>query len=64
MDEKVKTKIHWDIGTAYDLFISLRILHEPERYSVRASWAAGCVHAYQSSTVPPWRRQRKLFQFR
>ncbi|MDD3948289.1 MAG: hypothetical protein PHT43_02360, partial [Anaerolineaceae bacterium] len=41
MDEKVKTKIHWDIGTAYDLFISLRILHEPERYSVRASWAAG-----------------------
>lgn len=41
MDDMVRTKIHWDIGTAYDLFISLRILHEPERYSVRASWAAG-----------------------
>ena len=37
----INTKIHWDIGTAYDLFISLRILHDPERYGVRASWAAG-----------------------
>ena len=37
----IKTKIHWDIGTAYDLFISLRILHNPESYGVRASWAAG-----------------------
>lgn len=35
------TKIHWDIGTAYDLFISLRVLLEPEQYGVRASWAAG-----------------------
>lgn len=41
MPSIIKTKIHWDIGTAYDLFISLRILHDPERYSVRASWAAG-----------------------
>jgi len=41
MSDTVSTKIHWDIGTAYDLFISLRILHEPEQYSVRASWAAG-----------------------
>lgn len=41
MDSKVKTRIHWDIGTAYDLFISLRILHDPEKYAVRASWAAG-----------------------
>ena len=35
------TKIHWDIGTAYDLFISLRVLHDPEEFGVRASWAAG-----------------------
>lgn len=41
MSAMIKTKIHWDIGTAYDLFISLRILHDPEQYSVRASWAAG-----------------------
>jgi DNA-binding transcriptional ArsR family regulator len=41
MSAMIKTKIHWDIGTAYDLFISLRILHDPERYGVRASWAAG-----------------------
>lgn len=41
MSAMIKTKIHWDIGTAYDLFISLRILHDPEQYGVRASWAAG-----------------------
>ena len=32
MTAMIKTRIHWDIGTAYDLFISLRILHDPERY--------------------------------
>lgn len=31
----------WDIGTAYDFFISLTILHEPEEFGLRASWAAG-----------------------
>ena len=41
MEDTIKTKIRWDIGTAYDLFISLRILHEPEDYNIRASWAAG-----------------------
>lgn len=41
MSDRVGTKIHWDVGTAYDLFISLIILHNPEKYSVRASWAAG-----------------------
>jgi len=35
------TKIQWDIGTAYDLFVSLRALHEPDTFGVRASWAAG-----------------------
>ena len=35
------TKIQWDIGTAYDLFISLRALHDPDSFGVRASWAAG-----------------------
>jgi DNA-binding transcriptional ArsR family regulator len=31
----------WDVGTAYDLFISLEVLHEPERYGLRGNWAAG-----------------------
>ncbi len=35
------TKIQWDIGTAYDLFVSLRALHDPDAFGVRASWAAG-----------------------
>ena len=37
----VHTRIQWDIGTAYDLFISLRALHDPDAFGVRASWAAG-----------------------
>lgn len=33
--------ISWDIGTAYDLFISLYVLHHPERFGLRPPWAAG-----------------------
>ncbi|MBK7215886.1 MAG: winged helix-turn-helix transcriptional regulator [Candidatus Promineofilum sp.] len=33
--------IRWDIGTAYDFFASLVVLHNPERYGLRGSWAAG-----------------------
>ena len=31
----------WDYGTAYDLFLSLQVLHFPEKFGLRASWAAG-----------------------
>src|SRR4030067_2325449 len=34
-------KILWDWGTAYDLFASLHVLHHPEKFGVRGSWAAG-----------------------
>ena len=34
-------KIIWRTGTAYDLFISLRILHIPEMFGLRAKWASG-----------------------
>lgn len=34
-------RIAWEIGTAYDLFLSLIVLHEPEEYGLRPSWAAG-----------------------
>lgn len=33
--------ILWDWGTAYDLFASLHVLHHPERFGLRGSWAAG-----------------------
>jgi DNA-binding transcriptional ArsR family regulator len=33
--------ILWDLGTAYDLFTSLYVLHHPDRFGLRASWAAG-----------------------
>ncbi|MGE5123991.1 MAG: ArsR/SmtB family transcription factor [Acidobacteriaceae bacterium] len=34
-------QIFWDWGTAYDLFASLHVLHHPENFGLRPSWAAG-----------------------
>jgi DNA-binding transcriptional ArsR family regulator len=31
----------WDCGTAYDLFASLHVLHHPDKFGLRSSWAAG-----------------------
>jgi len=31
----------WDISTAYDLFVSLEVLNNPQEYAVRSAWAAG-----------------------
>ena len=33
--------LEWEIGTAYEFFISLYVLHMPELHGLRASWAAG-----------------------
>lgn len=34
-------KLAWDLGTGYDFFISLYILHKPDEFDLRPSWAAG-----------------------
>lgn len=34
-------QLFWDWGTAYDLFVSLAVLHEPADFGVRGAWAAG-----------------------
>lgn len=34
-------KLLWDVGTAYDLFVSLDVLHQPEDFGLRGAWAAG-----------------------
>jgi DNA-binding transcriptional ArsR family regulator len=34
-------QLTWDFGTAYDFFVSLEVLHQPERFGLRGSWAAG-----------------------
>lgn len=33
--------LSWDWGTAYDLFVSLQVLHHPSIFGLRAAWAAG-----------------------
>jgi len=34
-------RLLWDKGSAYDLFVSLWILHRPDEFGLRPSWAAG-----------------------
>ncbi len=34
-------RVSWDSGTAYDLFVSLQVLHAPADFGVRGAWAAG-----------------------
>ncbi len=34
-------KISWDVGTAYDFFASLFVIHSPADFGLRAPWAAG-----------------------
>ncbi|MDH3943778.1 MAG: helix-turn-helix domain-containing protein [Anaerolineae bacterium] len=34
-------KVVWDWGTAYDFFISLHVLHIPNKFGLRGAWAAG-----------------------
>ena len=50
--ESAPMSLIWDIGTAYELFISLNVLHEPEHHGLRASWAAGV-----RSRIPPTERK-------
>jgi len=33
--------ILWENGSAYDLFVSLRVIHNPDEFGLRPSWAAG-----------------------
>jgi DNA-binding transcriptional ArsR family regulator len=48
-------RLVWDIGTAYDFFMSLEVLHQPEQYGLRPSWAAGV-----RSRLPP--AERKMLE--
>ncbi len=50
--EKQTVRIDWDWGTAYDLFASLVVLHDPEKYGLRGQWAAGV-----RSRLPPAERK-------
>jgi DNA-binding transcriptional ArsR family regulator len=41
MVDNTDPKITWDIGTAYDFFVSLYILHYADDYGLRPAWASG-----------------------
>lgn len=39
--KNTEPNLSWDSGTAYDMFLSLQVLHEPSTFGLRAAWAAG-----------------------
>lgn len=39
--EVKQPKLSWEFGTAYDLMMSLEVIHNPDNFGLRASWAAG-----------------------
>lgn len=41
MDNLKDPHIEWDLGTAYDFFISLKALTSPNDFGLRPAWAAG-----------------------
>jgi DNA-binding transcriptional ArsR family regulator len=43
-----QVKISWDIGTAYDFFISHAVLKEPKKFGIRSAWASGMRARLQS----------------
>lgn len=40
-ETKTPPTLEWEFGTAYEFFISLYVLHNPEQFGIRAAWAAG-----------------------
>ena len=36
-----KPQVIWERGSAYDLFVSLLVIHQPDDFGLRPSWAAG-----------------------
>jgi DNA-binding transcriptional ArsR family regulator len=39
--EIARPRLAWELGTAYDLMMSLEVIHNPENFGLRPSWAAG-----------------------
>ena len=40
-NHNAQPRLVWEMGTAYDLFISLNVLHKPAFFGLRGAWAAG-----------------------
>jgi DNA-binding transcriptional ArsR family regulator len=53
-------QIIWDKGTAYDFFVSLWIIHRPDQFGLRPSWAAG-VRSRQPSNLRDTLEQSQQF---
>lgn len=41
IEQTTHPRLTWDYATAYDLMMSIEVLHNPEEFGLRPSWAAG-----------------------
>ena len=55
-----KTQILWDKGSAFDLFASLYILHRPDQFGLRPSWAAGVRSRMPMQLRAPLERSQRV----
>jgi hypothetical protein len=61
MTSNQRPHVRWSVGTAYDLFASLHVLHHPERFGLRGSWAAGVRSRLTPSQRSTLEEAQKLF---
>jgi DNA-binding transcriptional ArsR family regulator len=61
MTSNQKPLIQWDLGTAYDLFASLHVLHHPEKFGLRGPWAAGVRSRLTATQRTTLEDSQKLF---
>jgi DNA-binding transcriptional ArsR family regulator len=61
MTSNQKPLVRWSLGTAYDLFASLHVLHYPEKFGLRGSWAAGVRSRLSASQRNTLEQAQKLF---
>jgi DNA-binding transcriptional ArsR family regulator len=39
--QQTSPELKWEFGTGYEFLISLHVIHNPEKFGIRAAWAAG-----------------------
>jgi DNA-binding transcriptional ArsR family regulator len=55
-------RLLWDWGTAYDLFVSLEVLHRPADFGVRGAWAAGVRSRLPATERETLEQSQSLFE--
>ena len=61
ISKQKEPRLIWEMSTAYDLMMSIEVLHNPEKFGLRPSWAAGVRSRVPSSERSVLEDSLKLF---